>query len=96
MFIFLMHAVVQCPGKEMNWPFAASIKLLLYQHFMIYFICYLCSFFSNTSQALNITNCRKTHLPEEQVCVRAVPLLLLPSLQHHNRFWQNAIVGFQP
>lgn len=48
MFIFLMHAVVQCPGKEMNWPFAASIKLLLYQHFMIYFICYSCSFFSNT------------------------------------------------
>lgn len=35
MFIFLMHAVVQCPSIH----FGASLKLLLYQHFMIYFIC---------------------------------------------------------
>lgn len=61
-----------------------------------YDLFYLCSFYQILQNPLNTTNCRKTHLPEEQVCVRAVPLLLLPSLQHHNRFWHNAIVSFQP
>lgn len=39
---------------------------------------------------------KTTYLPEKEVCVRAVPLLLLSSLQQNHRLWYHSIFGFQP